>query len=63
MTEIVNWNTGCSKGREPYEYRVPIIVDEVTTIQGGRESRLQGKGGQVELRLRVQKDTRNANYR
>jgi hypothetical protein len=26
--------------------RAPVVVDGVTTIHGGRENRLQGKGGQ-----------------
>src|SRR5881392_4207743 len=40
-------NVGSPKGRESYGDRVPIVVAGVTTCQGGREGRLQGKGAQV----------------
>lgn len=40
-------NMGLPKGREPYGNGVPIVVVGVTTHQRGRESRPQGKGGQV----------------
>jgi hypothetical protein len=44
MTET---NVGSPKGREPYGDGGPVVVAGVTTCQGGRESRPQGKGGQV----------------
>jgi hypothetical protein len=34
-------------GREPHGDGVPIVVVEVTSHQGGRESRPQGEGAQV----------------
>src|SRR5690348_18392071 len=40
-------NVGSPKGREPYGVRVPAVVAGVTTCQGGREGRPQGRGGQV----------------
>ncbi len=42
-------NAGWPTGRETYcrGHGVPIVVDGVTPIQGERESRLQGKEGQV----------------
>ena len=39
--------TGLPTGRESYGDGVPIVVDGVTSIQGARESRLQGEVGQV----------------
>jgi hypothetical protein len=39
--------TGSPTGREPYGDGVPVVVAGVTTCQGGRESRPQGKGAQV----------------
>jgi len=38
---------GSPVGREPYGDRVPVVVAGVTTCQGGREGRPQGKGAQV----------------
>jgi len=38
---------GSPTGREPYGDGVPVVVAGVTTCQGGRESRPQGKGAQV----------------
>ena len=38
---------GSPTGREPYGDGVPVVVVGVTSHQGGRESRLQGKGAQV----------------
>ena len=40
-------NVGSPKGREPYGDGGPIVVVGITPYQGGRESRLQGQGGQV----------------
>ena len=40
-------NAGSPTGREPYGDGVPVVVVGVTTHQGGRESRPQGKGAQV----------------
>ena len=40
-------NVGSPKGREPYGDAGPVVAAGVTTGQGGQESRLQGKGGQV----------------
>ena len=40
-------NAGSPAGREPQGDGVPVVVVGVTTHQGGRESRLQGKGPQV----------------
>ena len=38
---------GSPVGRELYGDRVPVVVAEVTTCQGGREGRPQGEGAQV----------------
>src|SRR5712691_12823459 len=40
-------NAGSPTGREPYGDGVLVGVDGVTTVQGARESRVQGEGGQV----------------
>jgi len=40
-------NVGSPTGCEPYGDGVPVVVVGVTTHQGGRESRPQGKGAQV----------------
>ena len=40
-------NAGSPTGREPYGDGVLVVVDGVTTVQGARESRVQGEGGQV----------------
>ena len=40
-------NAGSPTGREPYGDGVLGVVDGVTTVQGARESRVQGEGGQV----------------
>ena len=40
-------NAGSPAGHEPQGDGVPVVVVGVTTHQGGRESRLQGKGAQV----------------
>ena len=40
-------NAGSPAGRESQGDGVPVVVVGVTTHQGGRESRLQGKGAQV----------------
>src|SRR5260370_38336793 len=37
-------NAGSLAGREPQGDGVPIVVVGVTTHQGGRENRLQGRG-------------------
>jgi hypothetical protein len=39
-------NAGSPTGREPYGDGVPVVVDGVTPVQGARESRVQGQGGQ-----------------
>ena len=36
-----------ANGREPHGDGGPVVVAGVTPGQGGRESRLQGEGGQV----------------
>src|SRR5882672_5738630 len=38
---------GTPTGREPYGDGVLVVVDGVTSVQGARESRGQGEGGQV----------------
>ena len=38
---------GSPKGREPYGDGGPVVVVGIAPYQGGRESRLQGQGGQV----------------
>jgi hypothetical protein len=38
---------GSPKGPEPYGDGGPVVVVGVTTLQGVRESRKQGEGGQV----------------
>ncbi len=38
---------GSPTGRESYGDGGPVVVAGVTPGQGGRESRLQGEGGQV----------------
>src|SRR5262245_52104359 len=40
-------NAGSPTGREPQGDGVLVVVDGVTTVQGARESRVQGEGGQV----------------
>lgn len=40
-------NAGSPTGRESYGDGGLVVVAGVTTCQGGRESRLQGEGGQV----------------
>src|SRR6266404_6310071 len=40
-------NAGSPTGREPYGDGVLVVVDGVTSVQGARESRVQGEGGQV----------------
>jgi len=40
-------NAGSPTGREPSGDGVPVVVDGVTPVQGARESRAQGEGGQV----------------
>ena len=40
-------NAGSPTGREPYGDGVLVVVDGVTPVQGTRESRVQGEGGQV----------------
>ena len=44
MTET---NVGSPNGRESHGDTVPVVVAGVTTCQGGREGRPQGKGAQV----------------
>src|SRR6266542_5266012 len=55
-------NVGSPKGREPYGDRVPVVVAGVTTCQGGREGRPQGKGAQV-TGITNRKGMRNAKRR
>ena len=40
-------NAGSPTGRKPHGDGGLVVVAGVTTGQGGRESRLQGEGGQV----------------
>ena len=40
-------NAGSPTGREPSGDGVLVVVDGVTPVQGARESRVQGEGGQV----------------
>jgi hypothetical protein len=40
-------NSGTPTGRESYGVGVLVVVDGVTSIRGGRESRPQGEAGQV----------------
>jgi hypothetical protein len=47
LGRMTGTNVGLPTGREPHGYGVPIVVVGVTTHQGGRESRPQGKGAQV----------------
>ena len=39
-------NAGSPTGHEPSGDGVPVVVDGVTPVQGARESRVQGAGGQ-----------------
>ena len=47
LSRTTRTNVGSPTGREPYGDGVPVVVVGVATHQGGRESRLQGKGAQV----------------
>jgi hypothetical protein len=47
LSRTTRTNVGSPTGREPYGDGVPVVVVGVTTHQGGRESRPQGKGAQV----------------
>ena len=40
-------NSGWPTGGDAYGHAVLVVVDGVTSIQGGRESRPQGEAGQV----------------
>ena len=54
-------NSGWPTGRESYGHGVLIVVDGVTSIQGERESHLQGEGGQVgEFLENISEEKRNA---
>jgi hypothetical protein len=44
LSRTTRTNVGSPAGREPYGDGVPVVVVGVTTHQGGRESRPQGKG-------------------
>jgi hypothetical protein len=46
-TRLLYANAGWPKGRESYGHGDPIVVVGVTPHRGERESRSQGKGGQV----------------
>ena len=46
-TRTAKTNVGSPTGRESYGDTVPVVVAGVTTCQGGREGRPQGKGAQV----------------
>ena len=48
-------NAGSPAGREPQGDGVPVVVVGVTTHQGKRESRLQGKGAQVTGYLKTER--------
>jgi hypothetical protein len=47
LSRTTETNAGSPVGREPYGDGGLVVVAGVTTGQGGRESRLQGEGGQV----------------
>jgi hypothetical protein len=47
LARTTRTNVGSPNGLESYGDGVPVVVVGVTTHQGGRESRLQGKGAQV----------------
>jgi hypothetical protein len=47
LGRVIRTNVGSPMGREPYGDGGLVVVAGVTTGQGGRESRLQGEGGQV----------------
>jgi hypothetical protein len=53
-------NAGSPTGRESYGDGGLVVVAGVTTCRGGRESRLQGEGGQVTRTLRKLGVMRNA---
>jgi hypothetical protein len=44
---MTRMNVGSATGRESYVDGGLVVVAGVTSGQGGRESRLQGEGGQV----------------
>ena len=47
LGRMTRMNVGSPTGRESYGDGGLVVVAGVTTGQGGRESRLQGEGGQV----------------
>ena len=47
QTRVTGTNVGSPTGREPYGDGDLVVVAGVTPGRGGRESRLQGEGGQV----------------
>ena len=47
LLRVAATNVGSPNGREPHGDGGLVVVAGVTTGQGGRESRLQGEGGQV----------------
>ncbi len=47
LPRMTGTNAGSPAGREPKGDGGLVVVAGVTTGQGGRESRLQGEGGQV----------------
>jgi hypothetical protein len=48
LSRMTGTNVGSPKGREPYGDAGLVVVAGVTPRQGGRESRPQGEGGQVD---------------
>lgn len=52
LERLLHENVGSSKGREPQDDGVSIVVVGVATHLGGRESRLQGEGKQVLARVK-----------
>jgi len=53
MTYRKNAPRDPTKGREPYGDTAPIVLDGVTTVQGGWENQPQGKGVQETMDLQV----------
>ncbi len=53
LSRATGTNVGSPNGREPHGDGGPVVAAGVTPGQGGRESRLQGEGGQVIGRLKA----------
>jgi hypothetical protein len=53
LSRMARTNMGSPTGREFYGDGGPVVVAGATPGQGGRESRLQGEGGQVTGHLEI----------